>query len=139
MNKNARRILIFALFVVSLLPVGLFIPYYKGIYLALQQYHVHGLALCWLGSYVLANLCAPGFMQGAEDKIKYENRGAKEIATLYLSVMMITFFVLVVIMFILWCIGWLMYFIDIFFDWLKYRTLDILSTIFFTNLQTLAK
>ena len=128
MDQNARRILIFALFALSFLPVGLLIPYYQGIYLALKQYHVHGLGLCWLGSYVLANVCAPGFMQGVENKREYENRGPLEIVNLYLSVMMITFLALSAIVFVLWCIGWLLYFLDAFFDWLKDRTLDMLST-----------
>ena len=124
MNQNARRILVFALFALSLLPVGLLIPYYSGIYAALKQYHVHGLVFCWLGSYVLANFCTPGFMQGVENKREYENRGPLEIITLYVSVMMITFVALAVIIFVLWCMGWLLYFLDAFFDWLKDRTLD---------------
>ena len=127
MNQNARRILIFALFVLSFLPVGLLIPYYQGIYSILKQYHVHGLGLCWLGSYVLANLCTPGFMQGAENKREYEKRQPLEIVTLYLSVMMITFLALVAIVFVLWCIGWFMYFVEAFFDWLKELTLEQLS------------
>ena len=99
MNQNARKILIFALFALSLLPVGLLVPYYQGIYSALKQYHVHGLVFCWLGSYVLANFCTPGFMQGVENKKEYESRGPLEIVTLYLSVMVITFVVLGVIIF----------------------------------------
>jgi|GEM_PF-3258308 len=128
MHQNARKILIFALFALSLLPVGLLVPYYQGIYSALKQYHVHGLVFCWLGSYVLANFCTPGFMQGVENKKEYESRGPLEIVTLYLSVMVITFVVLGVIIFVLWCVGWLIYFLEVFFDWLKDRTLEQLLT-----------
>ena len=123
MHQKKRKILIFTLLVLSLMPIALFILHYPGIYGTLKQYHVHGLGVCWLGSYVLANLCAPGFMQGATSKDEYESSGPREIMTLYMSVMMITFVVLMVISFALSCVGWLMYFLDAFFDSLKERLL----------------
>ena len=119
MNKTARRFLIFTLFALSILPVGLLFPYYQGIYAALKPYHVEGIGIGSLGSYVLANLCAPGFMQGAESKAEYENSGPGAIATLYLSVMMITFVALAAATVILWCIGWLLFFIELFLSYLK--------------------
>ncbi len=123
MQPTARRSLIFGLFALALLPVVLLVPYYADIYAALEPYHVEGVAIGWLGSYVLANLCAPGFMQGAGSKTEYENSGPRTIATLYLSVMMITFGALAVVVVVLWILGWLWVLITlplyIMKEWLK--------------------
>jgi hypothetical protein len=119
MKPTARRQLIFVLFVLSLSPVGLLIPHYASIYSALKPYHVEGIGIGCLASYVLANFCAPGLMPGAGSKTEYENSGPREIATLYLSVMAITFAALVVTTVILWCLGWLLVFIELPFYWLK--------------------
>lgn len=120
MRSNARRLLVFVLFALSLLPLGVLIPPYIKIYSILEQYHVEGLVLCWLIAYGLANLCAPGFMQGGISKTEYENSGPREIIRLYLSVMMITFVALVVVFFGLWCVGWFLYFVEVVFAWFFY-------------------
>ncbi|NEQ46842.1 MAG: hypothetical protein F6K00_26185 [Leptolyngbya sp. SIOISBB] len=138
MNPTVRRGLIFVLLGLSLLPVGLLIPYYSGIYSALEQYHVQGLGVCWLGSYVLANLCAPGFMSGSESRSEYEKRGPLAIITLYLSVMMITFLALVVVSFVLWCLGWLLEFAKLFREWLKDRILGDVPATSYLNHQSIA-
>ena len=126
MNPTARRLLIFALWVLLLLPVGLLIPHYSAIYSALERYHLEGMGIGWLGAYVLANLCAPGFMQGASSKTEYENSGPRTIATLYLSVMSITFVALAIVTVVFWCIGWLLILIQLPFYWLKELIKDVL-------------
>ena len=108
MNKIARRLLILVIFALCLTPVVWLRPYYPGVYTVLDKYHVEGIGVCWLGSYVIANLCAPWFMQGAGSKTDYENSGAIEIIKLYLSVMAITFTALAIVTVVLWCIGWLL-------------------------------
>ena len=117
---------IFALFALCLTPAVLLIPYYQDVYLVLDKYHVEGIGVGWLGSYVIANLCAPSFMQGAGSKTGYENSNAVEITQLYLSVMAITFGTLAVVTVILWCIGWLLVLIEIPFYLLKEWLKDIL-------------
>ena len=124
MNKIARRLLILALFVLCLTPAVWLSPYYKGVYLVLEKYHVEGIGVCWLGSYVIANLCAPWWMQGAGSKTDYENSGPIEIIKLYLSVMGITFGVLAVVTVFLWCVGWFLVLItlplDLLREWLRH-------------------
>lgn len=85
----------------------------------LEKYHVEGIGICWLGSWVIANLCAPWFMQGAGAKTDYENSGVIEITKLYFSVMMITFIALAVVTVGLWCIGWLLVLITLPLAWLR--------------------
>ena len=118
MHPIARRLFIFALLALALLPAGLLVPYYSGIYAALEPYHVEGIAIGWLGSYVLANLCAPGFMVAA-GKNEYDQSGPRTLATLYLSVMMIIFGALAVTTVVLWVLGWLWVLITLPFYWLK--------------------
>ena len=126
MHPTARRLLIVALLTMALLPVGLLISHYAAIYAALQPYHIEGIGICWLGAYVLANLCAPSFMQGASSQTEYENSGPRTITTLYLSVMLITFGALAGVTVVLWCIGWLLVLIQLPFYWLKELIKDFL-------------
>ncbi|AFY37391.1 hypothetical protein Lepto7376_1020 [[Leptolyngbya] sp. PCC 7376] len=125
MNQTARRLLIVSLLALSLLPVFLFIPHYRNIYLALEPYHVEGIGVCWLGSYVIANLCAPTFMQGPASKIEYEKSGPRTIIELYFSVMMITFVALAVVTVVLWCIGWLLFFVE----WILYLFKEFIKSL----------
>lgn len=118
MNHIARKILILTIFLILSSPIVWLVPYYESVYSTLERYYLHGLGVSWVGAYVLANLCSPYFMQGAGNKTDYENSKPFEIVTLYLSVMMITFFALGVIFSGLWCLGWILEFIKIFVYWL---------------------
>ena len=119
MNKIARRFLILGLFILSIMPVFLLSPYYSGVYIILEKYHVEGIGVCWLGSYVIANLCAPWFMQSGGPSNNHENGGAIEITKLYFGVMLITFTALAIVTVVLWCIGWLLILITLPLYWFK--------------------
>lgn len=117
MHPNARKVVILLLVLFLLLPVIWIIPYCPKLYAFLSQYYLAGLATSWLGAYVLAILCTPGFAQGSMSPQEYRNSSIKDMVALHLSVMTITFVSLVVIIFLLWVLGWILVLIELAYAW----------------------